>query len=137
MDEKEVNNMWRKMKEKKGQTVIEFLLLSPLLIYSLFLLLVIWDVCNNIIIANHAAYYFCRTFVVERSKGTVATPAIAINAAVAVMPSDWDRKHTFQEGPEDVSVRIGYKYPFPAILDFFSSDGSSWQIRGYCLMRKL
>ena len=129
--------MWRKMKGKKGQSVIEFLLVSPLLIYSLFLLLVVWDVCNCIIIANHAAYYFCRTFVVEESKNTVAAVAIATNAAAAVMPSNWDRKFTYDEGPEDISVRIGYKYDFPAILDFFSSDGSSWQIRGYCLMRKV
>ncbi len=130
--------MRRKIKERKGQTMIEFLLVSPLLIYSLFLMLVIWDVCNNVIIANHAAYYFCRTFIVEESKELVDPLTAARNAAAGVMPSDWDKndlKHESAGG--SVSVDISYGYLLPKVLAFFTGEGDEYKIHGCCMMRKI
>ncbi len=129
--------MRRKMKEIKGQTMIEFLIVSPLLIYSLFLMLIIWDVCNNIIVANHAAYYFCRTLVVEESKGGGDPLSAAKSAAAGVMPSDWDGDLDHENGGGSVSVKISYGYLLPEILAFFAGEGNDYKIHGCCMMRKI
>lgn len=145
--------MRKKIRNKRGQSVLEFLLVSPVLIYSLFLLMIICDICNNIIVANHAAYYFCRTVVVQKSAGIVSATVKdnALATAQLVMPPDWGngtpevptdfRYHGIDEAynPDDestwdVSVDIVYRYPLPKILEFFGAD---YEIHGYCLMRKI
>ncbi len=130
--------MWRKTKGRKGQTMIEFLLVSPLLIYSLFLMMIVWDICNNIIVANHAAYYFCRTYVVEESKDWTDPFTSARLSAAGVMPPDWDiRDLECESGGDSVSVNISYKYILPAVLAFFAGEGNDYKIHGFCVMRKI